>query len=162
MAQVKAVGYIAFRMGSNLTIRRALLNDAYEAAEVFIASQHSMEFFPRLHTDAETHDFVRGFVGRGETWLAERDHEIVGLACIEGDKLAHLYVHPDHHNSGAGSALLDKVKSRRPKGFQLWTFQANDGARRFYERHGCKAVELTDGQNNDEKLPDMRYVWPPT
>lgn len=148
-------------MGSNLTIRRALLNDAYETAEVFIASQKSMEFFPQLHTDAETHEFVRSFVVANETWLAERDGRIIGLASIHDDLLAHLYVHPDDHNGGVGAALLAKVKQRRPKGFQLWTFQANEGAQRFYTRHGCAEAERSDGERNDEKLPDMRFVWKP-
>jgi hypothetical protein len=55
--------------------------------------------------------------------------------------------------------LLAKVKKERPTGFRLWTFQANTGARRFYERHGCKAVEFTDGRRNEEKLPDVLYAW---
>ena len=46
------------------------------------------------------------------------------------------------------------------EGFQLWAFQQNTGARRFYERHGCALVRLTDGADNEEKLPDALYVWP--
>jgi phosphinothricin acetyltransferase len=41
---------------------------------------------------------------------------------------------------------------------QLWTFQSNSGARRFYERHGFVAVQTTEG-DNEEKAPDVRYVW---
>ena len=40
-------------------------------------------------------------------------------------------------------------------------FQKNDGARRFYERHGFRLVELTDGGSNMEKEPDARYEWLP-
>ena len=67
------------------------------------------------------------------------DDRVRGLACLDGDWLTQLYVHPEYHNRGIGTALLDHVKRERPDGFQLWTFQANDGARRFYERHGCMA-----------------------
>ena len=56
--------------------------------------------------------------------------------------------------------MLAHVKSRRPGGFRLWTFQDNAGARRFYDRHGLRAVELTDGAGNEEKMPDVRYAWP--
>ena len=41
----------------------------------------------------------------------------------------------------------------------LWTFQANDGARRFYAREGFREVEFTDGAGNAEKLPDVRLEW---
>lgn len=147
-------------MGSNLLIRRAVPDDSLETAAVFSAALKSMSFFPKLHSDAEDRQFIAGYIERAETFLALEDGRIVGLACIDGDWLAHLYVHPDCHSRGIGTALLDHVKVCRPGGFQLWTFQANAGARRFYERHGCMAAEFTDGDGNEEKLPDIRYVWP--
>lgn len=56
-------------------------------------------------------------------------------------------------------ALLECVKTQRPRGFSLWTFQANAGARRFYERHGLMLAKLGDGSDNEEKLPDALHVW---
>ncbi len=46
-------------------------------------------------------------------------------------------------------------------GLQLWTFQVNGPAQSFYERHGCRAVERTDGATNEEREPDVRYAWRP-
>ena len=40
---------------------------------------------------------------------------------------------------------------------RLYTFQANVGARRFYERHGFVAIEFTDGHANEERCPDVLY-----
>ena len=40
-------------------------------------------------------------------------------------------------------------------------FQKNEGARRFYERHGFRLVRLTDGDGNMEKEPDALYEWRP-
>jgi hypothetical protein len=40
---------------------------------------------------------------------------------------------------------------------RLYTFQANAGARRFYERHGFVPIEFTDGQANEERCPDVLY-----
>jgi hypothetical protein len=34
-------------------------------------------------------------------------------------------------------------------------------ARRFYERHGFVAVEHTDGAGNEEREPDVRFLWRP-
>jgi hypothetical protein len=47
-----------------------------------------------------------------------------------------------------------------PSGLQLWTFQINRRAQQFYERHGFAAVEWTDGSANEEREPDVRYMWP--
>jgi GNAT superfamily N-acetyltransferase len=146
-------------MEPKVSIRRAQANDADETSAVFSAALKSMAFFPKLHSAEEDRAFVAAFIRNDETWVALGGGRIVGLACIAGDRLMHLYVDPAHRNRKTGTALLDRVKSRRPNGFDLWTFQANSGARRFYERHGCMAVEFTDGRRNEEKLPDMRYEW---
>ena len=144
---------------SGIEIRRATVDDADETAAVFSAALKSMVFFRKLHSDEEDRAFVRQFIVEDETWIALRDGRVIGLACIEGERLAHLYVDPPIHNGGAGTALLSRVKEQRPAGLDLWTFQANTGARRFYERHGFTAVEWTDGSRNEEQLPDVRYAW---
>ncbi|MEX2613637.1 MAG: GNAT family N-acetyltransferase, partial [Gaiellaceae bacterium] len=96
-----------------------------------------------------------------EVWVAEVEDRVVGFAALSGDLLGHLYVHPDEQGRGVGTGLLDVVKSERPRGFRLWVFQKNEGARRFYERHGCRLVELTDGSGNMEREPDALYEWVP-
>ena len=32
-------------------------------------------------------------------------------------------------------------------------------ARQMIEKHGFEAVRFTDGQDNEEKVPDIRYRW---
>jgi hypothetical protein len=49
-----------------------------------------------------------------------------------------------------------------PSGFRLWVFLQNAPARRFYERHGLRLVEETDGSRNEERTPDALYEWRPT
>jgi GNAT superfamily N-acetyltransferase len=146
-------------MGSKIAIRRAGANDAVRLGDIFIAARARMTYLPNLHTDEETRAFIGGLPMRMEVWAAEVDGCVIGFAAVHDDWLDHLYVLPDAQNSGAGSALLAKVKERRPEGFQFWAFQKNDGARRFYARHGCREVELTDGDGNEEREPDVRFEW---
>jgi hypothetical protein len=42
---------------------------------------------------------------------------------------------------------------------ELWTFQRNANARRFYETHGFRCARLTDGRDNEEHEPDALYEW---
>ena len=142
------------------TIRRATPKDAPDVAKVFLTARATMTYLPQLHTDDETRNFIGGVVENKETWVAERDGAAVGFAAIHGGWLEHLYVHPSRYNSGTGSRLFARAIEQHPEGFQLWAFQQNTGARRFYERHGCALVKLTDGADNEEKLPDALYVWP--
>lgn len=142
------------------TIRRATDADAAGAADVFIASRATMTYLPHRHSDAETRAFIGDLVSNTETWVAERNGEIVGLAVIDGGWLEHLYVHPSRFGAGTGTKLFRQLSAEHPNGFQLWVFQQNVAARRFYERLGCALVRLTDGANNEEHLPDALYVWP--
>ena len=149
------------------TIRRAKASDSTEIAELFIRVRAQMAYLPRLHTDNETRDFIAEVVETDEVWVSENTDtkldRITGFAAIHDEPekiwLDHLYIAPTAQGQGYGAALLTKVKTQRPQGFSLWTFQQNEGARRFYERHGLTLARLTDGRDNEEKLPDALYVW---
>jgi ribosomal protein S18 acetylase RimI-like enzyme len=142
------------------TIRRATDTDADGAADVFIAARATMAYLPALHSETKTRAFIGSLVKEAETWVAERNGEVVGLAVIDGGWLEHLYVHPSRFGTGTGTKLFRQMSAQHPKGFQLWVFQQNVAARRFYERLGCALVRLTDGENNEEHVPDALYVWP--
>ena len=131
-------------------------------AEVFIASFRGLTFLPTIHTDDQIRTWIRDqMVPAHEVWVAEVAGRIVGFAALSEDLLGHFYVYPKHQSRGIGTALLDVVKRERQKGFRFWVFQRNEGARRFYERHSCRLVELTDGSGNEEKEPDALYEWRP-
>jgi GNAT superfamily N-acetyltransferase len=146
------------RLGA-VEVRLAGPDDADAVSGVFIASFETLTFLPMLHTHEESRAFVHGLLDTSEVWVAVDAGEIVGMAALSAELLDHLYVHPDAQGRGAGGALLDRVKERRPGGFTFWVFQQNDQARRFYERRGCRLVRLTDGSGNEEKTPDALYEW---
>jgi GNAT superfamily N-acetyltransferase len=139
-------------------IRRATARDAAAVSRVFVAARDEMTYLPRI--DDEHRPLLGGwFIGRCPIWLAEEDGEALGFSGVQGEELAHLYVDPAAQNRGIGSALLEHAKSVSPQRLELWVFQRNAGARRFYQRHGFRLVELTDGSGNMEKEPDARYEW---
>jgi putative acetyltransferase len=141
-------------------IRRAGPEDADAIGRIFVRTRDLMPYLPRI-PDEDRPRLGGWFVERHETWVAEEEGRIIGFVGIGTDLLDHLYVDPDWQNRGVGTALFDHAKHQRPAGFDFWVFQKNDVARRFYERHGCRLVELTDGTRNMEKEPDARYEWVP-
>jgi len=144
-----------------MRVRPASEADTESIADAYVASYAGLTFLPRLHTDEEIRSWIRSFVvPRHEVWVAEEDERVVGFAALSDDMLMWIYVRPESQKRGVGSALLATAKERRPLGFRLWVFQRNEGARRFYERHGFRLVELTDGSGNEEREPDALYAWP--
>ncbi|MGY4351614.1 hypothetical protein ACVWXM_008107 [Bradyrhizobium sp. GM7.3] len=59
----------------------------------------------------------------------------------------------------AASAQLLDVAKQASERLELWTFQRNALARRFYQARGFTLIEQTDGARNEEKEPDARYLW---
>jgi GNAT superfamily N-acetyltransferase len=143
-------------------IRRATVDDAGAIADIYLASFKATYDFPLAHSDDEVRAWVREVLIPGhEVWLALDGDGALGFLALGSDTIEQLYVAPDRTGSGIGSRLVALAQSRRGHGLSLWTFQVNVGARRFYERHGFTAAEMTDGSANEERQPDVRYVWLP-
>ena len=144
------------------TLRRAVAADAGPIADVWLRSRHAaLPAVPAsMHPDDDVRQwFATVVVPIEETWLAEVDGAAVAVLVLDGDDFAQFYVDPDWQRCGVGSQLVRLAQDLRPGGLALWTFQANFPARRFYERHGFVAVRWTDGSINEERTPDVRYVW---
>jgi GNAT superfamily N-acetyltransferase len=141
-------------------LRRAVAADAEAVAAIHIAAFRATYRFPLAHSDDDVRAWVaEHLLPETETWVAEHEGAVVAFCSLRDGWLDQLYVAPGHTGRGIGSRLLGLAKEREPAGLQLWTFQVNDGARRFYERHGFRAVEMTDGSGNEERQPDVRYAW---
>lgn len=146
-----------------LVFRRAGDSDAAAVAEVWLRSfAAALPTVRRAHDDDEVRAwFSHVVVPRYETWIAVAEGSVVGLLVLDGEELEQLYLDPSWRGRGVGDRFVDLAKQQRPAGLRLWTFQVNEPARRFYERHGFIEVERTDGLRNEEREPDVRYVWQP-
>lgn len=135
-------------------MRRAGPEDAAPLGAVLSDWIDATPWMPRLHTRAQDAGFVRGLMDRAEVWcLPAAD----GFIAVEGDEIPALYLAPAARGQGQGAALLAQAMVGRER-LALWVFQANEGARRFYARHGFVEVARTEG-DNDEGLPESRMEW---
>ncbi|MFF7370874.1 GNAT family N-acetyltransferase [Streptomyces tricolor] len=151
-------------MTEAVVLRRAGPADAHAAADVYLRSfAAALPTVVRPHTDDEVREYIRDVVVPArETWVAEAAGSgVVGLMVLHGESLSQLYLDPGWRGRGIGDRFVALAKERSPRGLTLWTFQVNKPAHRFYERHGFTAVEFTDGSGNEEREPDVRYVWRP-
>ncbi|MFD9411569.1 GNAT family N-acetyltransferase [Streptomyces sp. NPDC059989] len=146
-----------------VVLRRASGADALAAADVWLRSfTAALPTVHCAHDQAEVRDwFARVLVPKYETWVAVTENSVVGLLVLNGAELKQLYLDPAWRGRGLGDRFMSLAKRQQPDGLALWTFQANESAQRFYQRHGFNAVERTDGLRNDEREPDIRYIWQP-
>jgi GNAT superfamily N-acetyltransferase len=144
-----------------MRLRRGEPEDIAPIARMMRSTYDRMTFIPRLHTPEEDLAYVTSLFAEHEVWVASDGDGVLGFAILSGDQLLQLHVNPDEQNNGIGGRLLAQAKERRPGGFSLWVFQKNVGARRFYERHGLTLIQLTDGEGNEEREPDVQYAWRP-
>ena len=143
-----------------LGIRKLALADMGTAAAVHRASfDHALPNLAGLHTPEEDRAFYRTQVFQAcQIWGAEKQSKLVGIVAFREDWIDQLYVLPDAQGRGIGSDLLEIAQAAFPV-LNLWTFQRNARARRFYELNGFAALRGTDGSGNEEKEPDVIYRW---
>jgi GNAT superfamily N-acetyltransferase len=94
-------------------------------------------------------------------WLAFESDRLVGFLALKPEvkRLHQLFVLPRAQGGGVGAALLAFTKRQLPDGFWLTVFASNDGARRFYVRHG-----LTEGEHSAHPQSGSEIVtchWSP-
>lgn len=140
-------------------LRAARSTDAGQIGEIMTRANAAPLWKPNLHSGAEDVAFCGRMIERGWVRVAEaQERRIAGFIARDGQAVNVLFVHPRHQGRGVGTALLDDAKASADR-LELWTFQKNDGARRFYLRHGFKEAGRGDGSANEEGLPDIRFVW---
>lgn len=143
----------------DLVLRPATAADADQIAALFSASRRLLTFLPELHSVEEDRGYIIGHVipECGVT-VADRAGRILGFLAERPQWIEHLYVLPGQLRGGVGTALLDDVKERHVA-LELWCFFDNFAGRRFYEKHGFRIVEETDGSGNEARARDLRYRW---
>jgi GNAT superfamily N-acetyltransferase len=141
-------------------LRRLEQDEMDAAARVHrISFDHALPWLAGLHTPEQDRWFYRERIfGTCEVWGAFDGAVMTGIIAFREGWIEQLYVLPDAQGHGIGSGLLHVAQSAFDR-LQLWTFQRNTGARRFYHARGFTLVEQTDGARNEEKEPDARYLW---
>jgi GNAT superfamily N-acetyltransferase len=141
-------------------LRQLALTDMGATARVHRAAfDHAMPWLVGLHTPDQDRWFYRERVFATCRVCGHFDGDVLsGIIAFRDGWIEQLYVLPAVQGRGVGTELLDVAKHACER-LELWTFQRNALARRFYETRGFTLIEQTDGAGNEEKEPDARYLW---
>jgi GNAT superfamily N-acetyltransferase len=141
-------------------LRQLKLDDMDAAARVVrTAFDQALPSLAGLHTPEEDQWFFRERVFETcEVWGAFDGAAMRGIIAFREGWIDQLYVLPEAQRRGVGKDLLQVAQNAFDR-LQLWTFQRNAPARRFYEARGFALIQETDGAGNEEKEPDALYLW---
>lgn len=145
-----------------MILRRASSADANEVAGVLYEARTAHLPYALVHDRPSYDAWVAEVLLRAaDVTVACEGSTIVGVLAIEViDRcswITQLYVRPGLVGRGIGSKLLRHALRAVRRPIRLQTFARNDGARRFYERHGFRAIAFSDGSANEERCPDVTY-----
>jgi len=142
-------------------LRPATASDLPAIAAVFIETRTlCLPFIVWDYSQTVMEEVFSRQMAEMKFWVAEVEARVVGFVAFTPNEIDHLYILPEFHHQGIGSALLQKALDGEE--VWLWVFQENRSARRFYERHGFTMEFETDGSDNMEKTPDARYRKAPS
>lgn len=112
-----------------------------------------------LHTPDEDLEFYCAKVfPAGPIWGAYATDVLVGHLALKPGWIEHLYVTPSWHGQGIGRALV-ALAQRDQDELQLFTYQANDRAKRLYEAAGFVAEDYDFDAEHEDRVPNVRYRW---
>lgn len=148
-------------MNEGIHIVPAQPEDAPTVVMIFREAREEMAYLPTVHTDEETNNYFSGLVRAGKIQVIKENGVITGFMHTEDGWIHHLYIAPRFQRRGLGKLLLEKAKEDNPNGLQLWVFEANTEAIKFYERESFLLIEKRDQKKttNEENLPDRKYQW---
>jgi GNAT superfamily N-acetyltransferase len=167
----------------NFGIRSATLADGQSIASLHMASWRNTYrgILPDTYLDGPIAEERASFwqarlaspgADRRHVLVLEGEGELVGFVCVLLDQepqwgacLDNLHVLPRLKGHGLGKQLFSSaaqwVVSKEPGWpMHLWVFEANYGARRFYEALGGEVVERCFKETPaGVRIASLRYVW---
>jgi GNAT superfamily N-acetyltransferase len=147
-------------------LRTATKDDSARIADIYLASRRRyLSYAPLAHTEDAIRSWVEGqLIPQGGVTVVLVEGIVVGFLATSRDRshswIDHLYLDPTTVGRGLGRVLINEAKRILGSPIRLYSFQQNEGARRFYRRHGFRELELSDGVTNEEKTPDVLLEWP--
>ena len=123
-----------------------------------------------LHGNLDAHPFipasfwtdhfetVRDMLPQAELYVHENEatRQIDGFIGLTENHIEGIFVAKAARSKGVGKALLDYVKSRRPR-LTLGVYQKNERALAFYRRE--QFVVQSEGIDKDTNEADIQMLW---
>ena len=137
---------------------KGVASDVAEINQTLEDWADATSWLPTVHSAIERADYGRWLLEHTQVTILRYNSEFVGFLALEGNIVQSLYIKAAFQRLGFGQAAINYAQEQCNE-LRLWVFQANTNAQKFYQNLGFKALETTNGQDNDYGLPDIFYFW---
>jgi ribosomal protein S18 acetylase RimI-like enzyme len=147
-------------MSITVSLRNARSQDMAVCAAIHNDWIDATDWMPRVHSreDVLKHYQAEEMTKR-HTLVAVDGSRVRGFITLSPDGfVTALYVEEASRNQGIGGMLIERAKRELTPEINLYTFQANTLAQKFYTKHGFVEINRTTG-DNEENLPDILMEW---
>ncbi|MEH6453791.1 MAG: N-acetyltransferase [Psychromonas sp.] len=120
-----------------------------------------------LNASIKAHDFVNAefwlsqlesmrniYIPASETYVFEKDAEVVGFYCLYESNLAAIFVTPELQGQGIGKQLISHAKKQRTA-LSLSVYKENAASYQFYLAQGFKVVSEQADQHTGHQQYTM-------
>lgn len=92
------------------------------------------------------------YLPNSQTWVYEEDEEVIGFISMAGNEIGGLFVLPDEHARGVGTALVNYVGLLFEQ-LEVEVFEKNSIGRKFYDKYGFSPIKKY------RHIPSQEMVW---
>ena len=138
-------------------IRAATELDAGRLGVILSDHMDRTEWLPSLNSKAEVIHHCGHMISNG--WVhVHADHRINGFIAVRKNDVLALYIDLAEQRRGIARSLVEFVQHQR-QCLNAWVYQYNTAACTFYTSLGFRPLATSNGDHNDEGLPDIHYRW---
>ncbi|WP_300669133.1 N-acetyltransferase [Soonwooa sp.] len=141
-----------------MRIIQASTKDFDELTSIWLdASIKAHDFITTEYWSSKVDEMKNVYLPASKTWISENDsHEILGFVSMLENHIAALFISPKHQSKGAGTQLLNFIKSKY-NSLTLNVYEKNLQAFQFYKKHDFKTIEEALDEETGEK--DVVMEW---
>ncbi len=121
------------------------------------ASKVAHPFLSNDFLEHERYNIPNFYLPRADTWVAELNGRVVGFIALRGNEVGAIFVEPEFHAGGIGTALMDKAQELYGD-LEVDVFEANSIGREFYARYGFEPVSERIHEETGIKLIRLEFT----
>jgi len=135
-------------------IRKYNENDIDIVLAIWLAASiKAHDFAEASFWESQVDNMRNVYIPASETYVFERDSEIVGFYALYEDNLAAIFVCPDFQGQGIGKQLMSHARGQRAE-LTLSVYKENEASYQFYVSQGFSVVS----EQIDEHTRHQEYT----
>lgn len=126
---------------SSIGIRQANIHDFSDLTDIwFNASVKAHSFIPEAYWKNNKEKMQDTYLPMSEVYLIEDQNKSYGFIALIENKIAAIFISPEHQGKGLGKLLINYAKIQKDS-LELNVYQQNTNSVRFYKSVGFKVIE---------------------